>query len=120
MMIMMMIMMMMMMTMRYHFPYIGALLISVKPVLSQTPASTARPSLFIPSFCCVFIAPTHRLSRPGCLVLRRGGLRATADRRNQGCHKGFFPVKKYIPVKTDPLKFMLVTNVYSPWKTTPY
>jgi len=30
------------------------------------------------------------------------------------------PRKKYIPVKTDPLKFMLVTNVYSPWKTTPY
>jgi len=98
---------MIMMTMRYHFTYIGALLISVKPALSQTPASTARPSLFIPSFCCVFIAPTHRLSRPGCLVLRRGGLRATADRRNQGCHKGFFPVKNISRWKLTPWNLCL-------------
>jgi len=74
--------------MRYRFPYVGADL--CKPVLySQASANTARPRIRagvlrdMPVYFPSFAGYTHsslttegglRLSRPGCMVLRRGGL----------------------------------------------
>ena len=75
--------------MRYHFPYVGADLSDLRYlVLNQTPANTARLRIrasvsrdvpvYSPAFAeYSFLIPTEgwlRLSRPGCLFLRRDGL----------------------------------------------